>query len=85
MLELSLNNCSNNFYLLSSGYKPDRPKTMKHEILLMETHFYKIFSCKEAEKWDWNLYTPAGIDGSKFYTYLFMAEVFLKEGWVEGI
>lgn len=34
-----------------------------------------FFSCKEAEKWDWLSYTPTGMDGAKFYTYLFMAEV----------
>ena len=34
-----------------------------------------LFSCKEAEKWNWPSYTPSGMDGSKFYTYLFMAEV----------
>ena len=33
------------------------------------------FSCQKAEKWDWAHYTPADIDGSKFYTYLLMAEV----------
>jgi len=32
-------------------------------------------SCEEAEKWEWSIYTPAGLDGSKFYTYLFMAEI----------
>ena len=34
-----------------------------------------FFSCKEAEKWNWPSYTPSGMDGAKFYTYLFMAEV----------
>ena len=34
-----------------------------------------FFSCKEAEKWNWLSYTPSGMDGAKFYTYLFMAEV----------
>ncbi|XP_020620247.1 transmembrane protein 179B-like [Orbicella faveolata] len=34
-----------------------------------------VESCQNAEKWDWTQYTPADIDGSKFYTYLFMAEV----------
>ena len=37
-----------------------------------------MFSCKDAEKWDWTQYKPAGIDGSKFYTFLFMAEVRIK-------
>ncbi|XP_015773791.1 PREDICTED: uncharacterized protein LOC107352003 [Acropora digitifera] len=34
-----------------------------------------FFSCKEAEKWNWPSYTPSGMDGAKFYTYLFMAEI----------
>lgn len=34
-----------------------------------------VGSCKEAEKWNWPSYTPSGMDGAKFYTYLFMAEI----------
>ncbi|KAL9954322.1 hypothetical protein ACROYT_G041843 [Oculina patagonica] len=34
-----------------------------------------VESCQKAEKWDWTQYTPADIDGSKFYTFLFMAEI----------
>jgi len=34
-----------------------------------------VESCQKAEEWDWTQYKPAGIDGSKFYTYLFMAEI----------
>ncbi|CAH3177287.1 unnamed protein product [Porites evermanni] len=34
-----------------------------------------VESCKDAEKWDWTLFSPTGIDGSKFYTHLFMAEI----------
>ncbi|XP_068731530.1 transmembrane protein 179B-like [Montipora capricornis] len=34
-----------------------------------------VESCIEAQKWDWSHYTPSGIDGTQFYTYLFMVEI----------
>lgn len=34
-----------------------------------------IERCKNAERWDWTVYRPVGIDGRSFYTHLFIAEV----------
>lgn len=36
---------------------------------------YVIYRCKNAERWDWTVYRPVGIDGRNFYTHLFIAEV----------
>lgn len=36
---------------------------------------YVIYRCKNAERWDWTVYRPVGIDGRSFYTHLFIAEV----------